>query len=171
MFVNPTPQVTFTFSQNPVCNNINPVVTLNSSTPGGTYSGQGVTGSTFNASGLSAGTYSVTYSFTDLAGCTGSDTSTIVVSTCDGIANVAADGIEIYPNPFSNTITINMQGNYGDGIAQLTDITGREISRMHFDAGVMTVQMNTNSLANGVYLLNLIVDGKLVAVKKLFREE
>ena len=47
---------------------------------GGTYSGAGVSGTNFNASILSAGTYVLTYTYTDVNGCTSSTTNTITVT-------------------------------------------------------------------------------------------
>ncbi len=51
------------------------------------------------------------------------------------------------------------------------DDTGRQISRTEFEAGAMSVVLNTGAIANGAYLLNIMVDGKSVAVRKVFRME
>lgn len=59
-----------------ICNDA-PAVTLTAAQAGGTWSGSGVTGSTFNPAGLAPNTYTVTYS---IAGaCPDSDTQDIVV--------------------------------------------------------------------------------------------
>ncbi|MCX6270319.1 MAG: cohesin domain-containing protein [Bacteroidetes bacterium] len=47
--------------------------------PGGTYSGAGVSGSNFNASLAGVGTHILTYTYTDVYGCTGVATNTILV--------------------------------------------------------------------------------------------
>ncbi len=53
---------------------------LTGGTPlGGTYSGPGVSGFIFNASQAGAGTHTIYYSFSDMFGCTATDSSTIVV--------------------------------------------------------------------------------------------
>ncbi|MCX6271953.1 MAG: gliding motility-associated C-terminal domain-containing protein [Bacteroidetes bacterium] len=53
---------------------------LNTGSPaGGTYSGTGVTGNTFSALVTGQGTFTLTYTFTDSHGCTGSQTQTISV--------------------------------------------------------------------------------------------
>ena len=170
--VKPTPQVSYTYSGGAVCNNMNPIVTLSGGTPaGGTYSGQGVTGTTFNATTLSAGNYTVTYSYTNAQGCGASDSATIAVQVCIGIATINAAEVSVYPNPFNDAIIIDTKGNYGNGTATLLDVTGREVNRVEFAAGAMSVQLNTTSLAKGAYLLNIIVEGKLVTVKKLVRVE
>ena len=169
--VKPVPQVLFNFTQNPVCNNQNPVVTLSSGTPaGGTYSGQGVTGNTFDASALSAGNYILTYTVNS-SGCPASDTATATVTVCVGIATIGAEQISVYPNPFSDAITINTNGSTGNGTAILTDAIGREVMHTEFEAGVANVQMNTGALSKGAYLLEIMIEGKMIAVKKLMRVE
>ena len=56
-------------------------LTLNTATPtGGTYTGIGVSGSTFNPAIAGAGTHSITYSYSDVYGCIDSTTQTIVVN-------------------------------------------------------------------------------------------
>ena len=170
--VNPNPQVAFNFTQNPVCTNVNPVITLSGSTPaGGSYTGTGVTGNTFDATSLNLGTYTLTYTYTDAHGCIGMDTANVVVTICTGIENTEAAQLTVYPNPFTDALVINTNGNYEKGVAVIMDATGRKISSTEFAAGAVNVQLNTSTLASGAYLLNIIVDGKSVANKKLFRME
>ncbi len=58
-------------------------VGLTGSPSGGTWSGENVTGNTFNATGLSAGSYTVTYTYMNsVTGCQKSANATIVVSNC-----------------------------------------------------------------------------------------
>ena len=81
---------------------------------GGTYSGDGVSGGNFDPAAAGAGEHTITYTFEDLNGCTGSCTFLITVSSalspgdanCDGIVNVL-DVItivnyimELDPDPF-----------------------------------------------------------------------
>jgi len=73
--VNPLPPPTFTLS--PVCQNSGPVA-LTATPPGGTWSGTGVTGSTFNPSISGPGTFPITYTYTS-SGCTASATQNQVV--------------------------------------------------------------------------------------------
>ena len=170
--VNPLPTVVFDYG-NPVCQGWGDIVTLNMATPaGGDYSGPGVTGNTFfSTDALSAGNYVLTYTYTSPAGCTASDTANFNVITCAGIINTGADQIGVYPNPFTDEITINTNGSYGNGTAILSDAAGREVKRIEFNAGVMSVQINTSSLTGGMYLLSISVGGKLIEVKKLVRTE
>jgi gliding motility-associated-like protein len=61
---------------NPVCSN-GSTVTLIGTPVGGVYSGTGVTGSSFNPT---SGTQTITYSYTNLNGCSNSDVATIIVN-------------------------------------------------------------------------------------------
>ncbi|MGA1978710.1 MAG: DUF2341 domain-containing protein, partial [Bacteroidales bacterium] len=54
---------------------------LNQGSPsGGTYSGTGVTGNNFNASVAGVGTHAITYTYTDVTGCSASASQNIVVT-------------------------------------------------------------------------------------------
>lgn len=170
--LNPNPTVALNLPNNQVCNNMNPVLALSGgSPPGGTFSGQGVSGTNLDASSLVAGNYVVTYSYTSPLGCSASDTETVVVTVCSGIENAANAGIQVYPNPFSDAVVIDLGGNYGNGKVVLMDATGRTISETTFGAGLQNLQLNTGLLPGGAYLLNIIENGKSIAVRKLFKME
>ena len=63
----------------PVCANASSVA-LSGTPAGGTFSGTGVSGNSFNPS-VGPGTYTINYSYTDISsGCTGSNSTTIVVN-------------------------------------------------------------------------------------------
>jgi hypothetical protein len=67
-------------------------VPLTGGTPaGGTYSGTGVVGSTFYPIIAGAGAYTITYSYTDANGCSGSATATMTVNALPVVALVLAD--------------------------------------------------------------------------------
>ncbi len=168
--VSPLPQVTFDIVKNVVCKNLNPILALNTGTPsGGVYAGSGVTGVTFNATNLSVGNYVLSYSLTSAAGCVGSDTANVTVSVCTSIDEEIENIIAVYPNPFNTSLNIFSSNNEKFEVL-LTDIEGRRIRSLVFDAGSENVHINTANLANGIYLLNLNYEGKSV-VKKLIKTD
>jgi gliding motility-associated-like protein len=63
-------------SYTPVCSSV-PAVALAGTPAGGSFSGTGVSGTTFNTS---AGTQTITYNYSDSNGCSGSATATITVN-------------------------------------------------------------------------------------------
>jgi hypothetical protein len=75
--VNQAPSVAFNYTGPSLCSN-GSSVSLAGSPSGGTYSGTGVSGTSFNPSGLN-GTYVLTYSYTS-NGCSNSDTAHVTVN-------------------------------------------------------------------------------------------
>lgn len=170
--VNPIPQVSFNITTGPVCSNLNPTISLNSGTPtGGTYSGSGVTGNTFDASALSAGSYVLTYLFTTDQGCTASDTAAIEVSVCTSVEKEVVQQVLLYPNPFTNAITITVNNAVGKCTVVLMDAIGNKISSKDVEEGKLSTSFNTQFLESGVYFVGVFADGKSIAVQKLFRVE
>ena len=77
--VNPLPDVTFPAIAD-VCED-GAVITLDMATPaGGTYSGSGVSGDTFDPAAVGPGTYEIIYAYEDDNGCINMDTSYITVN-------------------------------------------------------------------------------------------
>ncbi|MDX9848572.1 MAG: T9SS type A sorting domain-containing protein [Tenuifilaceae bacterium] len=77
--VNAKPEVTL--SEIPsVCISAAPFTLTGGSPSGGTYSGTGVSGDTFNPTNAGVGTHTITYSFTNAEGCTDIATRTITVN-------------------------------------------------------------------------------------------
>ncbi|MDB5281939.1 MAG: hypothetical protein JWO06_1014 [Bacteroidota bacterium] len=168
--INPAPNVTFNFTQNPICNTA--TITLTGGSPaGGTYSGQGVSGNTFDASTVALGNYEITYSYTSVAGCTGVDSAVADVTVCTGISNISSSYMALYPNPFGNELVVAINGSVVGGQLVLTDAVGREVARAYCDNNSSIVKINTASMTNGAYLLQLIADGKTISTHKVFRME
>src|SRR6185312_3230930 len=109
--VSPLPIVTFTTLgfTSPVCDNTG-IQNLTGGTPaGGSYGGTGVVTNTsyFVPSAVSAGTYTLTYAYTDNNNCTNSATNTVQVITCAvGIQNYNSTSTEGYPNPSTGMLYI-----------------------------------------------------------------
>ncbi|MHC1707236.1 MAG: cohesin domain-containing protein [Bacteroidales bacterium] len=84
--VNALPNVIWNTVLDPQCVTATSYVLTGGTPAGGTYSGPGVTGNTFNASSLVAGTYTLTYTYTDPStGCTNSTTNTITVQNLPAV--------------------------------------------------------------------------------------
>jgi hypothetical protein len=77
--VNPTPTPTITSSNADMCANASPRA-LAATPSGGTFSGSGVVGSTFDPAVAGVGTHTITYSFTNPNGCTDSAFQNILVN-------------------------------------------------------------------------------------------
>ena len=127
-----------------VCENA-AVIDLTLDPIGGTLSGPGVTGTSFDASAAGVGNHVLVYTFTGPNGCDATASLNVDVVVCTGIDNL--DGIEtisIYPNPYVSALNIM----FDDAIAgelsiKLLDVTGRVL---------MTQNVNTTVGVNNIAL-------------------
>ena len=108
--VTPIPVVTIS-TVSPMCINA-AGVTLSASPVGGTFSGTGVSGTTFNPSVSGAGTFTVTYTYTDGNGCTNSAITSVTVNALPvvTISNVSAlcinaVGVTLSASPVGGTFS------------------------------------------------------------------
>ena len=85
--VKPKPAVSFTGSIPAVCSNAAAFTVTGGSPAGGVYSGPGITGASFSPNSAGVGTHTITYTYTDVLGCSNAATNTIRVNA---IAQVIA---------------------------------------------------------------------------------
>ena len=100
---------------------------------------------------------------TDANGCSNSDT--IVVIKNDGIFDESnfTNKLRVYPNPFSNSITIKLKGQYS---VLVTDINGRTIlSKSNLSS---STNLNLKHVKQGFYFLK-ITSEKGTFVKKIVK--
>ncbi|MCH2230222.1 MAG: T9SS type A sorting domain-containing protein [Crocinitomicaceae bacterium] len=148
IIVNPIPTVSFS-SLADLCNYNDPI-TLNEGTPtGGTYSGVGITGNTFDPAVAGIGTHILTYDYTDGNGCTASATSNIIVDGCLSIDDYQANDLKIFPNPVDQVLNISLSGEF---IFQIIDTRGRIINS---GAGLNTIIVNTHNYESGIYIISV----------------
>lgn len=85
-----------------------PVAPLVASPAGGTWSGSGVSGSTFDPS-IGAGSYTLYYSFINSAGCEAMDSIMVTVTVCAEIqpSSPLMTGM-VYPNPATDFIIVKL---------------------------------------------------------------
>jgi hypothetical protein len=120
--VNPLPNVN-TGSYGPVCIDSS-TVSLSGTPSGGTWSGTGVTGSTFNVQTAGVGSHQLIYNYTDANDCSAADTTSITVNVCldDDFCTYtqgyfgspkgkACDGDSLYRNPVSLIRSLLLPGN------------------------------------------------------------
>jgi len=112
----PLPLIDFSDSLPSKCLNSAPI-NLNSATPaGGTYSGVGVSNNTFNPVVAGVGQHSITYSYTDVYGCTNSDINTIKVNPLPNVTLPLFNNLCVTGSPFTlnggNPQGGNYYGNY-----------------------------------------------------------
>jgi len=154
--VNPLPSVAIaSFSPDTVCET-DPAINLPVGTPAsGTYSGNGVVGTTFDPNTAGVGVHYVVYSFTDSNSCTNMDSTMIVVESCVGIdENGTLSGINIYPNPTNSIINITLGNISSDVNLTLTSVEGKIVyQENNITTNKVSVDMNNNS--KGIYFLRV----------------
>jgi hypothetical protein len=104
------------------------------------------------------GTYTITYSVSDLAGNTQTAVRTVVVVNKTNVNEISgiASNISVYPSPAYAELNISIE-NINQLPAQLviTDILGKEIMKQTINAKNFNEQLNISQLNNGVYILNI----------------
>jgi Concanavalin A-like lectin/glucanases superfamily/Secretion system C-terminal sorting domain/Ig-like domain CHU_C associated len=167
---------TVTVNANPVASLTAPVVVLCTGTPatltglpsGGTYSvisgsASALSGNTFNAA--TTGTYTVSYSTSNVAGCTDTANLNFNVNCILGLDNAIINNSSfiIMPNPNNGVFTINSTIEI-DGSIELINELGQVVYKNRMNG--LSQQLNVQHLAAGVYHLK-VSNGNGIQTKRL----
>lgn len=157
--VNPLPTVSYT-DVSTICSYYDPITLAAGNPAGGTYSGSGVSGTTFDPSAAGVGTATVTYSYTDMNGCTNTADWDITVDGCLGITDPNLSGdLLVYPNPTSGSITI--EGLPAEGsVIKVIDLNGRQL--ISFECLSEMTEINLEALAPGQYMIEVINNEQMI---------
>lgn len=160
----------------PVC--VGSAVYFTGSAPSGSkYSWSGPAGfassvqspSRSNVQVLHAGVYTLTAT---LAGCGPVQATTNVVVNVCRTTNLSEDAdaalMEVYPNPAQDVVYVKSSGDAIDR-AELSDVSGRSIETLSFEAPVTETSFNISGLPSGTYLLRIESAGK-VYLRKVVRQ-
>jgi hypothetical protein len=71
------------------------------------------------------------------------------------INEVQASALKLYPNPANNSTTISFEVQAQRTTAFLYDMTGRTVATFAIEAGTNTLNINTATLTNGIYMLHM----------------
>jgi hypothetical protein len=139
-------------------------VTLTANPAGGTFSGAHVAGTSFTP--IAAGSFPVTYSYTDGNGCQGSANTTVVVTDCQNpgvsLNEIAKSAFSIYPNPSEGQFNLALSFLQDNSSLEIHALTGQlvhsqivtkdtvKLDLIHLDAGVYLVQVRNGSTARTV---------------------
>jgi hypothetical protein len=164
--VNDLPIVTFTYPGNDtICINHGVQVLSGGSPVGGDYSGSGVTGTNFDPNTAGTGAHSITYTYTDLNGCANTSSEDIVVLGCSGIDPESGILVTVYPNPFTNTLTIN--GIEAGTQIELYNTWGEILESRLINETNPIIQ--TAHLTKGIYYLKITIGNESI-VEKIIKQ-
>ncbi len=164
--VNALPSVSLSAAQNTACVN-GATIQLTGSPSGGVYTGSNVSGSAFNPS--STGTFTPVYTYTDSNGCSNSATTTIVVSTCAGLNEIASVGsIIVMPNPNNGLFVVKSDNASAEQI-QIMDLTGKVIYTGYFNSDG-EINVDLTGFAKGMYMLKVTDKNKKEETFRIIRQ-
>jgi PKD repeat protein len=156
--VNQLPNVTLGAISGPICVTNAPVV-LTGSPVGGTFSGVGVNGSTFDPAVSGAGTFVISYDYIDANLCSATATQTVSVSLCTGIKDLTSSNISVYPNPAKDAISVSMDASLVNHTTiELYDAIGKLVIVEKVVNPQTTIIIN--SFAKGIYTVRIVSEGK-----------
>jgi Secretion system C-terminal sorting domain len=75
----------------------------------------------------------------------------------------------IYPNPANDFATLDLKivGNFNSANVGFFNLLGKQISEFEINKNTDKLRINTSSWESGIYMYQLVVDGKKIATKKL----
>ena len=147
--VHPRASVAFAFSADTLCESGSGVSWI-ASPQGGTLSGDGIVNNWFDLGSANQGLNTVTYTYVNEFNCESAAADQIIVESCLGLASLNEDGLHVFPNPVSDVLTIQLDGESGS--YRLLNNQGAVVI-----AGLLNGrnQINVQELSSGVYLLEV----------------
>gem|GEM_PF-4342014 len=111
------------------------------------------------------GSYEVIYEV-EVNGCSSSSVQTIVIDACAGVDDLARGlDIEVYPNPASDRVYLNV-GDFSGGLTvKLFDLSGKKLVSIDVDS-TGKIEIDLPYLSEGIYVLK-IQAAETVIIKKL----
>ncbi len=153
VYANPT--ATFTLSPDTTC--VDQLFALQGGSPsGGVYSGTNVDAGNFLSS--TTGTFTITYQYTDVNGCSASATDDLKVYTCSSIEDLICNSIQLYPNPANEFVTIEIPSTMLVNSIQMNDLSGHLIELNLVNNGNNRYTIPVSNLANGTYQIVILTD-------------
>jgi hypothetical protein len=164
--INNNPVVSITAIQDTICES-DASLTLIGAPLGGTFSGPGVLGTTFDPSTLN-GLQVLTYTVTDSNNCTGSITDNIYVDACAGINEGTFAQMNVYPNPNLGQFTIDL--GYAPTApvqVEIMNALGQKVQSFTMTTSVEQVDLSTYE--GGMYLVR-ITSGNEVSIVRVTKQ-
>lgn len=146
------PTVTVTLPLDTVCLNGGSVALGGETPSGGTWSGTGVSGASFDPMVSGTGTFGIMYMFTDTNGCSAGAVDSIFVDPCLGTPEIiAVADFNMYPNPNNGDFNITLNGTSSADV-MIYNAAGQLVKTDHMVNGeTLAVSLE----ASGMYMVTL----------------
>ncbi len=144
------------------------IVALTGTPAGGTYSGPGVSGSSFNPGAVSLGLKTLTYTVTDSNACSSSASVNIYVELCTSIKENEGFNVNLFPNPASSFLTLEIDPGKEQSniyVFEIMDVTGRMLKREEFTT--LRTIISRDELSSGIYFYKLYSERSAISQGKL----
>jgi len=164
--INPLPVVTIGAPTTAVC--IGDKIDIQGTPSGGSYFGSAMSGSLFSVNAL-AGTYTISYFYTDNNFCSNSADASVIVSECTGISSSGTVNslVSIYPNPAKEYLVIRSE--LTNAKISIMDALGRSILTKDLTLSEEKIKLET--LTTGLYMISIQDgSGKTIKTMKLIKE-
>lgn len=152
------PAVSFAGLDTTICT-IDAPLTLTGTPVGGTFSGSGMNGNSFDPAVAGAGIYDISYTYTNAVGCDTTVIQSIEVTICSGIeARTNVTSLNLFPNPNEGEFTLELTANMNASVyVSITDITGKNVHSENVNSvrGTNLINLNVNNLQKGFYILKV----------------
>lgn len=136
------------------CLNHDPIA-LTGSPAGGTFSGPGVTGTTFDPAVAGEGAHEVVYTFTDGNGCEGEDAITITVDGCLSLEEQSlGNNVLIAPNPAVTHFDIRVSTDFMLQSIIVLSAEGRVVKSINVIPSTETT-VDVSGLSKGTYFVKI----------------
>lgn len=83
------------------------------------------------------------------------------------MVNASATSVNIYPNPATSTVNISLSSSDDVSGIELTDLTGRMLSRIATSNGMLNYTLDVSNYAKGIYLVHCYTANGQRIIKKL----
>jgi len=152
------PPVSFTGLPTFICMN-QPLQTLNGTPAGGTFSGNGITGSSFDPAAAGIGSHKITYSYVAASGCTVTVNKVVAVDGCVTVMeNEFVRDMEIYPTPNDGKFSLRFTSmkNMSAQI-EVLNLMGQDCysTTIETRTGKNVLPLDVEVLKNGIYFLRV----------------
>jgi hypothetical protein len=107
------------------------------------------------------GLHYITYTFTDVNGCTGSATDSIFVDLCNGMETINATAWNLFPNPTNGELNITTAAEINtDVIVEVYSADGKLITSENKQQ-VKIIQVDMTAKPVGVYFIRITANDKV----------